>query len=80
MSPIITRKTIAFLDRLAKNNDNAIKKNGKIIVQGDYNINYLNKFKSSKRETVILRSFVNGDYFATLSRLGLRVETKRKPV
>ena len=43
-----------FLDQLAINIDNAITKNEKIILLGDYNINYLDTLERSRLETVIL--------------------------
>ena len=44
----------AFLDQQADNIDNAITKKGKMILLGDYNINYLDKLERCKLETVIL--------------------------
>ena len=110
-----------FLDQLAINIDNAITKNEKIILLGDYNINYLDILERSRLETVIppydlhiknqtipprlnrgnytkslidyiitdcstindtiiCDSIVKSDHFATLSLLGLHVETKKIPV
>ena len=110
-----------FLDQLAINIDNAITKNEKIKLLGDYNINYLDTLEGSRLETVILPydlliknqtiptrlnkgnntkslidyiitdcstindtiicdSIVKSDHFATLSLLGLHVETKKVPV
>ena len=43
-----------FLDQLAIKIDNAITKNEKIILLGDYNINYLDTLERSRLETVIL--------------------------
>ena len=43
-----------FLDQLAINIDNAITKNEKIILLGDYNINCLDTLERSRLETVIL--------------------------
>ena len=43
-----------FLDQLAINIDKAITKNEKIILLGDYNINYLDTLERSRLETVIL--------------------------
>ena len=43
-----------FLDKLAINIDNAITKNEKIILLGDYNINYLDTLERSRLETEIL--------------------------
>ena len=43
-----------FLDQLAINIDNAITKNEKIILLGDYNINYLDTLEISRLKTVIL--------------------------
>ena len=106
-----------FLDQLAINIDNAITKNGKILLLGDYNNTYLDTLERSRLETVILPydlhiknqtiptrlnrgnntkslidyiftdcstindtiicdSIVKSDHFATLSLLGLHVETK----
>ena len=43
-----------FLDQLAINIDNAITKNEKIILLGDYTINYIDALEKSRLETVIL--------------------------
>ena len=43
-----------FLDQLAINIDYAITKNEKIILLGDYSINYLDTLERSRLETVIL--------------------------
>ena len=43
-----------FLDQLAINIEKAITKNEKIILLGDYNINYLDTLEISRLETVIL--------------------------
>ena len=43
-----------FLDQLAINIDNAITKNEKIILLGDYNTKYLDTLEKSRLETVIL--------------------------
>ena len=110
-----------FLDQLAINIDNAITKNEKIILLGDYIINCLDTLERSRLETVILPydlhiknqiiptrlnrgnntkslidyiitdcstindtiicdSMAKSDHFATLSLLGLHVETKKVPV
>ena len=110
-----------FLDQLAINIDNAITKNERIILLGDYNVNYLDTLERPRLDTVILPydlhienqtipthlnrgnntkslidyvitdcstinntiicdSIVKSDHFATLSLLGLHVETKRVPV
>ena len=42
------------MDQLAINIDNAITKNEKILLLGDYNINYLDTLERSRLETVIL--------------------------
>ena len=50
----LTTKLSNFIDYNFNNAINAITKNGKIILLGDYNINYLDKLERSKLEPVKL--------------------------
>ena len=47
-------KTDIFLEQLATNIDNAIVKGHKIILMGDYNINYLNSKEKEKWDSILL--------------------------